>query len=265
MYFLQKELKGGNLKINYRYEGEFHWLRVNPFGETDRNINNQRPISVRPHPLFLWGGDGREGGYFSISLLWSFIILLCSIFYFNRKILAYPSFWRTQLAAAKLLFVFVLFVAVKKRIPSKICIRSCFVWLKSAQFNILCVFGRFQHSELLFFFTIVIDFSFFLFIFLSVPGEWSFFLFTIIYWNRIGSPPPHPRREAGDVWCLPPVWNLRAVIRFHFAISCLVLLPSLVTLSVLSFSACWPFLLNFFQKILQYFTLRDRLFCMAPV
>ena len=38
-----------------------------------------------------------------------------------------------------------------------------------------------------------------------------------------------------------------------------------VTLSVLSFSACWPFLLNFFQKILQYFSLRDRLFCMAPV
>ena len=74
-----------------------------------------------------------------------------------------------------------------------------------------------------------------------------------------------PRREAGDVWCLPPVWNLRAVIWFHFAISSLVLLPSPVTLSVLSFSACWPFLLNFFQKILQYFSLRDRLFCMAPV
>ena len=74
-----------------------------------------------------------------------------------------------------------------------------------------------------------------------------------------------PRREAGDAWCLPPVWNLRAVIWFHFAISSLVLLPSPVTLSVLSFSACWTFLLNFFQKILQYFSLRDRLFCMAPV
>ena len=70
----------------------------------------------------------------------------------------------------------------------------------------------------------------------------------------------HPRREAGDVWCLPPVWNVRAVIWFHFAISSLVLLPSPVTLSVWSFSACWPFLLNFFQKILQYFSLRDRLF-----
>ena len=74
-----------------------------------------------------------------------------------------------------------------------------------------------------------------------------------------------PQREAGDVWCLPLVWNLRAVIWFHFAISSLVLLPSPVTLSFLSFSACWPFLLNFFQKILQYFSLRDRLFCMAPV
>ena len=45
----------------------------------------------------------------------------------------------------------------------------------------------------------------------------------------------------------------------------LFFLPSPVTLSLLSFSACWPFLLNFFQKILQYFSLRDRLFCMAPV
>ena len=26
------------------------------------------------------------------------------------------------------------------------------------------------------------------------------------------------------------------------------------------FSACWSFLLNFFQKIIQYFSLRDRLF-----
>ena len=63
----------------------------------------------------------------------------------------------------------------------------------------------------------------------------------------------------------PLDWNLRAVIWFHFAICSLVLLPSPVTLSVLSFSACWPFLLNFFQKTLQYFSLRDRLFCMAPV
>ena len=33
----------------------------------------------------------------------------------------------------------------------------------------------------------------------------------------------------------------------------------------LIFSACRPFLLNFFQKILQYFLLKDRLFCMTPV
>ena len=69
-----------------------------------------------------------------------------------------------------------------------------------------------------------------------------------------------PGREAWDVWCLPPVWNLRAVIWFHFAISSLVLLPSPVIPSVLSFSSCWSILLNFFQKILQYFSLRDRLF-----
>ena len=74
---------------------------------------------------------------------------------------------------------------------------------------------------------------------------------------------PEGRPGMSDV--SPPVWNLRAVIWFHFAISSLVLLPSPVTLSVLSFSACWPFLLNFFQKILQYFSLRDRLFCVAPV
>ena len=70
--------------------------------------------------------------------------------------------------------------------------------------------------------------------------------------------PKIPRREAGNVWCLPPVWNLRAVIWFHFAISSLVLLPS--PLSVLFFSACWSILLNFSHKILQNVSLRDRLF-----
>ena len=41
----------------------------------------------------------------------------------------------------------------------------------------------------------------------------------------------------GGRGCLmsPPVWNLRAVIWFHFAISSLVLLPSPVTLSVFFF------------------------------
>ena len=33
----------------------------------------------------------------------------------------------------------------------------------------------------------------------------------------------------------PPVWNLRAVISFHFTLSSLVLLPSPITLSVSSF------------------------------
>ena len=37
---------------------------------------------------------------------------------------------------------------------------------------------------------------------------------------------------------------------------CLILLPLLSYL----LSACWPILLNFFQKILQYFSLRDGLF-----
>ena len=44
-----------------------------------------------------------------------------------------------------------------------------------------------------------------------------------------------------------------------------ILLPSPVTLSVSSFSACWSILLNLKKKILQCFLLRDMLFCMAPV
>ena len=44
-----------------------------------------------------------------------------------------------------------------------------------------------------------------------------------------------PWREAVDIWCLPPVWNLKAVIWFHFAVSSLVLLASSVTLSVFFF------------------------------
>ena len=50
--------------------------------------------------------------------------------------------------------------------------------------------------------------------------------------------------KGGRGWCPSPlpVWDLRAVIWFHFTISCLVLLPSDVTLSVLSFfSAAGPF------------------------
>ena len=88
----------------------------------------------------------------------------------------------------------------------------------------------------------------------------------LVLWLSLDSTkdPIRSAREAGDIWCLPPVWNLRAVIWFHFAISSYVFLPSPVTLSVLSFFACWPFLLNFFWKILQYFSLREMLFCMSP-
>ena len=92
------------------------------------------------------------------------------------------------------------------------------------------------------------------------PHTCGFYYARALIQLPLSNPRQCPRREAGDVWCLPPVWNLRAVIWFHFAISSLVLLPSSVTLSVWSFSACWPFLLDFFQKILQYFALRDRLF-----
>ena len=60
------------------------------------------------------------------------------------------AFWKKKdKHAISDLFVFVLFVALKKRIPSKICIPSCFVWLKSALqrkkwkgvllFSILCL------------------------------------------------------------------------------------------------------------------------------
>ena len=40
------------------------------------------------------------------------------------------------------LFVFLLFVALKKRIHSNLCILSCFVWLKSVLYNILRVFDH---------------------------------------------------------------------------------------------------------------------------
>ena len=54
------------------------------------------------------------------------------------------------------------------------------------------------------------------------------------------------------VWGLFLTWtfNLRAVIRLHFPISSLVLLPTPISLSVLSSF----FLILFLQKILQYFS-----------
>ena len=45
-----------------------------------------------------------------------------------------------------------------------------------------------------------------------------------------------PEREARDLWCCSPVWNLRAVIWFLFPISSLVLLHS--PLAVLSCHFC---------------------------
>ena len=59
----------------------------------------------------------------------------------------------------------------------------------------------------------------------------------------------YPRREAGDVWCLPTVWNLRAVIGFHFSISFVALLLAPIALSVLSIFR----LLAHSSNALQYF------------
>ena len=68
-----------------------------------------------------------------------------------------------------------------------------------------------------------------------------------------------PWREAGDDWCHRPVWNLRAVIWFHFTISSLVLLPGPVTLSLPADQFSWLFFLPenssivFFKMLLVFF------------
>ena len=51
----------------------------------------------------------------------------------------------------------------------------------------------------------------------------------------------HKVPPKGGQGCLmsPPCLESQGCHLFHFAIFCLVLLPSLVTLSVLSFSVCW--------------------------
>ena len=71
-----------------------------------------------------------------------------------------------------------------------------------------------------------------------------------------------PRREFGDVSCHPPVWNLRAVIRFPFPISSLGFFLCLVLLLFLScnVSANGPFSFLYPPRKLQYFS-----FCMALV
>ena len=87
---------------------------------------------------------------------------------------------------------------------------------------------------------------------------------------KITTPSPQSRqREAGDVWCSTPVWNLRAVIWFPFPISsyvffCLVLLLCLVIFLLISLMVHSP---DFFPQKLKYFSLRIRvrLFCMALV
>ena len=65
------------------------------------------------------------------------------------------------------------------------------------------------------------------------------------------NPPLPPRRTAGDVWYLPTVWSLRAVIWFHFTISSLVLcLILLLFLSVVFLPAgpsSWTFSKKFFN------------------
>ena len=69
-------------------------------------------------------------------------------------------------------------------------------------------------------------------------------------------------REATDVRCHPPVWNLRVVVWFLF-----------LSLSFFSLAPCSFCLIIFllmvhppeFQKIVQHFSLRTRLFCTALV
>ena len=73
------------------------------------------------------------------------------------------------------------------------------------------------------------------------------------------------RREAGYVWCLPlseiSGLSFDSTLLSPFLFFCLILLLFLPYL----FSAGWSIHLSSFQKILQYFSLRDRLFCMVPI
>ena len=55
---------------------------------------------------------------------------------------------------------------------------------------------------------------------------------------------------------LRPVWNLWAVIWFHFTFSSLVFLPTPIAFSDLSIFCLLAHSPDFFQKILQYFSLR---------
>ena len=79
-----------------------------------------------------------------------------------------------------------------------------------------------------------------------------------------------PRREAGDLWCLPPIWNLRAVGLISLFYIYLLLFFCLV----LSLFLSYPFLLlahfpDFFSlqqlPTLNFHLLKGRLFCVALV
>ena len=72
-----------------------------------------------------------------------------------------------------------------------------------------------------------------------------------------------PSKEAGYVWCLPLVWNLRVVTWFSLYISSHVLLPNpvffffnLVLFMQMVHSAAFYFIL-FLLNIVQYFSLRQ--------
>ena len=67
------------------------------------------------------------------------------------------------------------------------------------------------------------------------------------------------RREAGDVGCLHPFWNFRAISWFYSTISSLVLLPSHATL-VVFFLPAVPFSKIFSNKLLQYFVVKIQAF-----
>ena len=88
------------------------------------------------------------------------------------------------------------------------------------------------------------------------PGQDTLLLFSA--WQT-----PKGRPGMSDVSPLYGIFglSLNSTLLSPLLFLCLVLLLSLSYL----FSACWSIFLNSFQRILQYFLLRGRLFCMAPV
>ena len=72
-----------------------------------------------------------------------------------------------------------------------------------------------------------------------------------------------PQRKARGCLMSPPSLESQGchLIPLCYLFSCS---SALSCYPILSFPASWSFLLNNFRKILQYFSLRDRLFCMTP-